>query len=459
MSRLLSARFAACLCLCAMAACTTYSSGGPGLGFIPGNGDDSATGDLSSGGDLGADSPSTGADATGSDTEFKDVAVTTVDVPVVVQDIGPTTVCGNGVCEAGETVSSCPMDCKAPSFVCGNGQCETGETQANCPADCKPATWVCGNGVCEAGETPSSCPADCTPKPVCGNGICESGETQASCAADCTPKPVCGNGICESGETAGNCAADCKAKTVCGNGVCESGENPTCALDCNAQVAAMLPCVKSNCGASLATCLANTDCTMTLNEGTACATKCGNDMTCLQNCLGTFSQNASAKAVATCALQAGCLGGTTTNKCGNGVCDTGETASSCPADCKPATVCGNGKCETGETAANCAVDCGVPVSGCGNGVCDNGETPTSCALDCNTQIAPMVSCVKSTCPTQYSACMVDSACVTAADAAMTCLSKCATSDIMCMFNCQSAGGANTTFSALTQCGLTCFLAP
>ncbi len=44
-------------------------------------------------------------------------------------------------------------------------------------------------------------------------------------------------------------------------------------------------------------------------------------------------------------------------QCGNGICETGENASSCPTDCKPAAQCGNGICETGENASSCPTDC------------------------------------------------------------------------------------------------------
>lgn len=69
-------------------------------------------------------------------------------------------VCGNKVCEVGETATSCAADCDTsddPS--CGNGTCETGETAQSCPADCGPAS-TCNNNVCEGNEA-TTCPNDC----------------------------------------------------------------------------------------------------------------------------------------------------------------------------------------------------------------------------------------------------------------------------------------------------------
>lgn len=446
-------RPAALTLLLVLASCTTYTSTGPGLGFINGDPDGGQLGDLTPGSDAaGADvGPLTdapladvpGADVAGTDLPLvqNDAPNVGEDLPIVVADVvqpsdtGPTTVCGNGICEGAETQTSCPMDCPKTGPVCGNGVCENGETQGNCPADCTPA-WVCGNGICESAETAVNCPADCKPKVVCGNGVCESGETEASCAADCKPKVVCGNGVCESGETAASCPTDCKVAAKCGDGSCVSGESAaTCALDCSSFAQSILPCVQANCPTSLATCLGSNTCTTALNAGAACAAKCQpSDVNCLYNCQMSFGGNVSAGAVAQCAYQAGCFGTVVTNSCGNGVCDNGETAATCAADC-------------------------VAVSGCGDGTCNNGENATSCPLDCNTKVASMLSCVKTTCPTEYAACSTDAACMTAANAAMGCVSKCGSSDFACLLGCQNAGGGNTKFSALTQCSLTCFLMP
>ncbi|HLL22301.1 MAG TPA: hypothetical protein VK427_09230 [Kofleriaceae bacterium] len=89
--------------------------------------------------------------------------------------------CGDDVCGAGETRTSCAEDCDQ----CGNGECGTGETRQNCEVDCDP----CGNGRCEAGETPQTCAADCMPPPAtCNNNVCEAGETFEGCPNDCGAK-------------------------------------------------------------------------------------------------------------------------------------------------------------------------------------------------------------------------------------------------------------------------------
>lgn len=87
------------------------------------------------------------------------------------------------------------------------------------------------------------------------------------------------------------------------------------------------------------------------------------------------------------------------SKCGNMMCETGETVASCASDCKP--TCGNMMCEAGETVATCAADCAK----CGNNMCETGETPASCPADCT---APPVCGDKVCAPTETATtCAID----------------------------------------------------
>lgn len=142
---------------------------------------------------------------------------------------GEDDTCGNGICDRGESLGSCPDDCTGS---CGNHICEPsqGETASSCPADC--STTVCGNGDCELGEDANSCPQDCS-GPVCGDGRCEFGENFQNCQADCGTGPYCGNSQCEAGEDTVNCPQDCGTGPVCGNNQCEQGEDENnCPADC-----------------------------------------------------------------------------------------------------------------------------------------------------------------------------------------------------------------------------------
>ncbi|MBQ1926561.1 MAG: hypothetical protein II180_10655, partial [Proteobacteria bacterium] len=276
-------------------------------------------------------------------------------------------VCGNGMCESGETASTCPADCKN-SPVCGNGTCESGETVSTCPADCKNSP-VCGNGTCESGETASSCPADCK-KPVCGNGTCESGETASTCPADCK-KPVCGNGTCESGETESSCPADCQ-KSVCGNGKIEVGEEcdgdnigmamcsgidcyirPRCTSKCKIDYSV---CNNKNCSAKCGDKIVqdgeqcdggkccNSNCTWNMSKAECIPNICGDNVIdmgeeCDKNNFGVFTNMADAcvqlnndstmsgaKPTCDASCHIKCVGGSSSEPtlCGNGKLDPGE---------------------------------------------------------------------------------------------------------------------------------------
>jgi hypothetical protein len=66
--------------------------------------------------------------------------------------------------------------------TCGDNKCDADETETSCPADCKPVVR-CGDNKCDATETTESCPSDCPE--TCGNGTCGASETADSCAMDC----------------------------------------------------------------------------------------------------------------------------------------------------------------------------------------------------------------------------------------------------------------------------------
>ncbi len=237
----------------------------------------------------------------------------------------PAGQCGNGVCEAGEDVGSCGLDC---DIVCGNERCDDGENGANCPLDCA----TCGNDICE-GEERITCVRDC---PTCGNDICELQE-EISCPADCT---TCGNAICEENELA-QCPQDCGVCTPNGREcigdllrVCTANGVAYEDFDCTAfaQICARGACATPNrCG--------NGACEPGEDE-TSCAADCR-------------------------------------EVCGNGACGVGEDFGRCSIDCPP--TCGDGSCNGDERPASCALDC---VTTCGNGACDGVEDRDNCPNDC-----------------------------------------------------------------------------
>ena len=265
-----------------------------------------------------------------------------------------------------------------PSDTCGDGTCGTTESKSSCPQDCGPAGPVCGNGTCEDGETPASCSIDCQTAPLCGNGTCETGETVASCAIDCKAGPVCGNGTCETGESKSTCPTDCGTTTTgtCGDLQCTSGESETCPIDCTSNYAPTVQCAISKCGSQWAACMGDSKCQTFFN----CASSCNCDSACIQTCGANIASNSAAIAIVTCASNQKCADPcATTNKCGNGVCDSGETNATCAVDCPGAPMCGNGTCETGETATNCAADCATTTGH----YCDShcGSSGSGCYCD------------------------------------------------------------------------------
>lgn len=121
---------------------------------------------------------------------------------------GSGPVCGNGVCEAGETASSCSADCTSGGTSClTNGDCSLGEQciSGTCQMTaCNPActgTDTCNNGVC----VPAGCTETRTNAEVCNAQGAVCGSVQDTCGnyvncdtaiGGCTVRQTCSANAC-----------------------------------------------------------------------------------------------------------------------------------------------------------------------------------------------------------------------------------------------------------------------
>ena len=315
----------------------------------------------------------------------------------------------------------------------------------------------CGNGVCEAGESPGTCPVDCavdvsdcflkncpdqvavcTQNAGCANllqclaGCGNDAACSQKCAAQAPPTALgllqklvdcgqmtgcfggCGDGQCGPGETAQSCPEDCADGPVKG-------------------------CLLASCAGPYGACLQSQGCAKVVD----CAVGCGAAPGCWNQCLAGASPGVAplVMAVRQCGGQSGCFAGP--GFCGDGQCSPGETAQSCPKDCGGG-FCGDGKCAPGETAQSCPKDCGGGF--CGDGVCGPGESWQTCAGDC---AAPVLECLSEVCPDEAKMCLSSPICFQVAQ----CLLGCGASD-GCLQQCVAGAPPDVTglvFKVL-QCG-------
>ena len=204
-----------------------------------------------------------------------------------------------------------------PQETCGNSKCRFGETAATCPADCGTTTNDNGKAKCSATGGVwkySDCASGCV-----YNTKSERAVGGKSCAAVCIKDFTC---ECAGGKYWASREEGCINNTAdtCGNGICDLEESvANCPADCNDCVIGFKANECCGCPKKISRSLVGTNGWVAYEKG-----KDYSAFPKKENCAGiacspcedinTIYQN-------NCAL------------CGNSTCETGETATTCPADC------------------------------------------------------------------------------------------------------------------------------
>ena len=247
-----------------------------------------------------------------------------------------------------------------PNLSCV-GKC--GQVQANmwpcqCDAECAGFGDCCADygsvcGTVGPGPGPNPTPAEiiaclegscgksvaqCTSNPTCNKfwGCAKNCDSE-KCLQGCTsgldiqalapilqPLMTCGE---QAGCTGGGTTDPPPPGPICGDGTCEQPENSlNCKQDCPNQPAGEVQqCLAAKCSSSYKACFSDPSC--------VAAVACMNEGKQPQQCVNDQKTGQLLNAMLTCGSKNGCLGGTT-DSCGNGACDNGETAQTCPSDCQ-----------------------------------------------------------------------------------------------------------------------------
>gem|GEM_PF-6744438 len=181
----------------------------------------------------------------------------------------------------------------------------------------------------------------------CGDGRCDSKESCETCPDDCGKCKKVNGYICSAGSEcqSGYCVhSACRPSSpYCGDGYCDNGENYiSCLNDCP------------------------------LNQKKNCPASCDDGDSCTYDSCGQSSDYE-------------CKHTKTSPCCGNKICESGESCSTCSNDCG---VCKKDNGVTCSLNSECAGGycvhgyCRSTSSYCRDGYCDTGESCSSCEQDC-----------------------------------------------------------------------------
>ena len=295
--------------------------------------------------------------------------------------------CGEGVCQSGNTPSSCVAGVENPCTagpkneatdeICDgiDGDCD-GQTDEDYVVDVS-----CGEGVCQSGNTPSTCVAGvenpCTagPQNEATDETCDGidGDCDGATDEDYVVVASCGMGVCQIDSIPSSCVAG--VETLCTPSAQSESTDETCdGVDGDCDGAADEDYVVDNsCGVGAC---------QSSNTPSACVD--GVEVLCSPGAQIETSDE-------TCdAIDGDCDGQTDEDyvaitSCGVGVCQTVNTPSSCANGVETGCIPGAQVEASDITCDGIDGDCDgaidedyvVDVS-CGSGVCQSSNTPSSC---------------------------------------------------------------------------------
>ncbi len=258
--------------------------------------------------------------------------------------------------------------------TCGDGTCDQGETMLTCPKDCtqpQTPTEACYHKACPGEYTACSADAACVKVVDCMN----TGGSQQQCGMNknqmALNQCIQGSGCTGGGGGGGGGLANC------GNGVCDPGELVlTCPADCKTPTDPQETCLQKSCATEYKTCQADPTCVKVVD----CV---NNNQNNPQQCMQGGGMGGAVGGLFQCGQSSGCFGG------GGGGGGTGTAQTTCQGNCgNYSNVAGSCQCDNqcaqnGDCCKDFTTLCGGAPTACGDGACTAPqETAANCPADC-----------------------------------------------------------------------------